>query len=211
MSGRGTVGVALAAAAVTLAACSSVAGDSGRAVRPASAARAASVRPAPRVTSTGRTDAAAGIARTPTPAARAVAAQKAVPCAANHEAQLVLVSVRQQHLWLCAWHRLVRDTPVTTGAVALPYRSTPTGAFTIQAHYTDQVLTLVDGAQYTVKYWIPFDAPLFGFHDSPWQTMPYGSPRYRTQGSHGCVHLPAAAMRFLYRWARVGATVRIRP
>ncbi len=122
----------------------------------------------------------------------------------------MLVSVRRQHEWLCARRQLVRDSPVTTGAIGLPYDATPTGTFHVQARDTNTVLTLVDGAQYTVKYWIPFDAPLFGFHDAPWQTMAYGSPRFRTRGSHGCVHVPLATMRFLYRWVRVGATVRVR-
>ena len=45
-----------------------------------------------------------------------------------------------------------------------------------------------------MKYWIPFDAPLFGFHDSSWQKMPYGSQKYRTKGSHGCIHMPLAAI-----------------
>jgi lipoprotein-anchoring transpeptidase ErfK/SrfK len=61
-----------------------------------------------------------------------------------------------------------------------------------------------------VKYWIPFQGPLFGFHDSPWQRFPYGGPEYRTQGSHGCIHVPLSAIRFLYRWASVGTPVRIR-
>ena len=60
-----------------------------------------------------------------------------------------------------------------------------------------------------MKYWIPFDAPLFGFHDSSWQTFPYGSQQYRTDGSHGCVHMPLADIAFLYEWANVGATVVI--
>jgi lipoprotein-anchoring transpeptidase ErfK/SrfK len=111
---------------------------------------------------------------------------------------------------MCAGHDLRYDSPVTTGAVGLPYDSTPVGTFHVQAKDTDTVLTLVGGAQYTVRYWIPFDAPLFGFHDAAWQKMPFGSQQYRTRGSHGCVHMPLAAMRFLYHWARVGATVRVR-
>ena len=121
----------------------------------------------------------------------------------------MLVSVRAQRAWLCASHAVAYSSAVTTGAVDRPYQATPTGAFQIQARQRNQVLTLLSGAQYRVKYWIPFDGPLFGFHDSPWQTMPYGSQQYRTQGSHGCVHLPAVAMRFLYRWAPVGTPVRI--
>ncbi len=122
----------------------------------------------------------------------------------------MLVSVARQHAWLCAHQRLAYDTAVTTGAVDLPYDSTPTGTFHIQAITRNQVLTLLSGDQYTVKYWIPFDAPLFGFHDSSWQKMPYGSQKYRTKGSHGCIHLPLAAIKYLATWASVGTTVRIK-
>ena len=150
-----------------------------------------------------------------TPHARATAPiPKAKPspnaCAGNTAAQLALVSVAKQHIWMCSRAHLVYDAAVTTGAVELPYDSTPTGTYEIQAKQTDQTLTLLSGAQYQVRYWIPFDGPLFGFHDSSWQSFPYGSPRYRTEGSHGCVHMPLAAITFLYRWADVGAAVTIR-
>ena len=144
----------------------------------------------------------------PTPANSTTAA--ATPCARNHRPKAVLVSVARQHAWLCAHQRLAYDTAVTTGAVDLPYDSTPTGTFHIQAITRNQVLTLLSGDQYTVKYWIPFDAPLFGFHDSSWQKMPYGSQKYRTKGSHGCIHLPLAAIKYLATWASVGTTVRIK-
>ncbi len=48
------------------------------------------------------------------------------------------------------------------------------------------------------------------FHDSPWQTFRYGSPKYRTQGSHGCIHVPAKVMNFTYYWAQTGTMVSIR-
>ncbi|WP_375485262.1 L,D-transpeptidase [uncultured Jatrophihabitans sp.] len=131
------------------------------------------------------------------------------PCASNTSGQLVRVSVRAQHLWVCAGHRLVRDTAVTTG-IPGEDTHTPTGSYTVQARTRNTTLTLVDGRSFAVRYWIPFDAPLFGFHDASWQTFPFGSPRYRTGGSHGCVHMPLAAIAFLYRWVHVGARVRIR-
>ena len=56
---------------------------------------------------------------------------------------------------------------------------------------------------------MPFNGD-FGFHDAPWQTMPYGAAGYTDNGSHGCVHLPAEAMAWLFNWAAVGATVTIR-
>jgi lipoprotein-anchoring transpeptidase ErfK/SrfK len=132
------------------------------------------------------------------------------PCRTNKHAQLVLVSITQQRLWMCARTTVVKETAVTTGASAIAYDSTPKGTFHIQGRNRNSVLTLNTGKQYNVKYWIPFSAPLYGFHDSSWQTFPYGSAKYRTQGSHGCVHMPLKAIAFLYSWAHIGATVTIR-
>jgi lipoprotein-anchoring transpeptidase ErfK/SrfK len=131
------------------------------------------------------------------------------PCAGNAHAQLVKVSIAAQHLWMCAGPKAVYSTPVTTGASALPYDSTPTGTFQIQGRDRNTTLTLNTGQTYAVQYWIPFQGPLFGFHDASWQNFPYGSPLYRTQGSHGCVHMPLAAIAYLYNWAQTGATVTI--
>lgn len=173
--------------------------------------------------SAGRDASRSTPAATPTVASRVLARTSPTPpapapkpkprpnaCAGNADTQFVLVSIAKQHVWMCARGRLVFSTPVTTGAVELPEDSTPTGRYEIQAKDTDTTLTLQSGAQYQVDYWIPFDAPLFGFHDSSWQRFRYGSAKYRTEGSHGCVHMPLAAMKFLYSWADVGATVRIR-
>lgn len=146
----------------------------------------------------------------PTPTPSPTPKPKPNHCAANTAAQLVLVSVTSQRVWLCEHSRQVYEAPVTTGAVDLPYDATPTGTFAVQSKQTDRTLTLLSGAQYQVKYWIPFDAPLFGFHDASWQDIPFGSQRYRTQGSHGCVHLPLAAMAFLYKWVDLGTTVTVR-
>jgi lipoprotein-anchoring transpeptidase ErfK/SrfK len=110
---------------------------------------------------------------------------------------------------MCAHKHLVYSTAITSGIVG-QYTSTPTGTYVIEGRNRNTVLTLNTGATYDVKYWIPFDAPLFGFHDSSWQDFPYGSPKYKTQGSHGCVHMPLKAIAFLYRWAHVGALVKIR-
>jgi lipoprotein-anchoring transpeptidase ErfK/SrfK len=129
-------------------------------------------------------------------------------CAHNAAAQKVLVSIRKQHLWMCARHRTVYDTPVTTG-MAGPWTSTPTGRYRIQGRTRNTVLTLNTGQTFPVKYWIPFDAPLYGFHDSSWQHFPYGSQKYRTNGSHGCVHMPLEAIAFLYRWVARPTAVRI--
>jgi lipoprotein-anchoring transpeptidase ErfK/SrfK len=121
-------------------------------------------------------------------------------CAHNSAAQKVIVSIRKQHAWMCAGHRDVYSAAVTTGMVG-QWTHTPTGHYMIQGRNTNTVLTLNTGATYDVKYWIPFDAPLFGFHDASWQRFPFGSSKYKTDGSHGCVHMPLKAMKFLYNWS----------
>jgi hypothetical protein len=129
-------------------------------------------------------------------------------CLGNTARQLVMVSLAAQHAWFCAGTRTVYATAVTTG-MDKPDTRTPLGRFHIQSKNTDATLVPSTGVPYPVKFWIPFDAPLYGFHDSSWQHFPYGSPQYRTAGSHGCVHMPLAAMKYLYRWAHIGASVYI--
>jgi lipoprotein-anchoring transpeptidase ErfK/SrfK len=145
----------------------------------------------------------------PTTSASATPTPESTPCTSNRRDRLVFVSIRRQQMWMCAKHRVAYSTPITSGMVG-QYTGTPTGTYRVQGLNRNTTLTLNTGATYPVKYWIPFDAPLFGFHDSAWQRFPYGSPRYRTQGSHGCVHMPLAAIRFLYGWADIGTTVRIK-
>ena len=130
-------------------------------------------------------------------------------CAGNTRDQFVRVSLRSQHMWLCHGSTTVLATAITSGASSLPYDSTPTGTFHIQGRDRNTVLTLNTGKQYNVKYWIPFSAPLFGFHDASWQDFPYGSSKYKTEGSHGCVHMPLSAIAFFYHWVHVGTRVQI--
>lgn len=192
--------VAIATAAMLAAACSPGGRVTGGQPREVVGSSQSSAHP--RTTPAARTpttEATTGSAR-PTPDA----------CARNVLAQRVIVDISAQHAWLCARTHTVYQSAVTTGAVALAYDSTPVGTFHVQSRSRDVALTLIDGSVYRVHYWVPFDAPLFGFHDAGWQTIPFGSPAYRTRGSHGCVHMPLAAMSFLYRWAVVGTAVTIR-
>jgi lipoprotein-anchoring transpeptidase ErfK/SrfK len=142
------------------------------------------------------------------PVVRTRAAAPPTPCATNNRRQFVYVSIAQQRMWLCAKRQVALTTAVTTG-ISGSDTSTPTGTFHIQGRNRNSVLTLNTGKQYDVKYWIPFSAPLFGFHDSSWQDFPYGSPQYKTEGSHGCVHMPLQAIAFFYTWVHIGATVQI--
>ena len=66
--------------------------------------------------------------------------------------------------------------------------------------------TMTPAVAVGVLYLLLFNGD-FGLHDAPWQTMPFGSAHWRTQGSHGCGHVPTPTMAWLYHWARVGSTV----
>jgi lipoprotein-anchoring transpeptidase ErfK/SrfK len=136
-------------------------------------------------------------------------ANDASPCAHNRLAQLVVVSIERQHAWACAGTRTALSTPVTTGA-SRDGDATPRGTFAVQGLDPDTTLTTSGGASYHVRYWIPFRLGIWGFHDASWQTMPFGNSHYRTLGSHGCVHLPLAAMRTLFHWVHYGTVVRVR-
>jgi len=130
------------------------------------------------------------------------------PCAGNTRAQFVVVVIKLQHAWMCTGATLVYESPVTTGATATD-DGTPIGTWHVQGKQSPRTLRTRDGGSYHVQYWMPYDGD-YGFHDAAWQTFPEGSALYTTQGSHGCVHLPAAGMAWLYNWARVGATVTVR-
>jgi hypothetical protein len=132
----------------------------------------------------------------------------AAPCAGNTKAQLVAVVISLQHAWMCEHTTKVYDTAITTGASAKG-DDTPTGTWRIQGKQSPRTLNTRDGGSYHVKYWMPYDGD-YGFHDASWQTFPEGSPLWKTQGSHGCEHLPLNAMTYLYSWAEVGATVTVR-
>lgn len=127
-------------------------------------------------------------------------------CEGNTAAAAVLVDISQQHAWMCEQARQVFTTPVTTGALKNDWQ-TPTGSWAVQGKQRDRYL-VGPGYRDYVHYWVPFNGD-FGFHDAPWQTMPYGAQGYRTNGSHGCVHLPATAMVWFYSWVTVGTKVTV--
>jgi lipoprotein-anchoring transpeptidase ErfK/SrfK len=170
----------------------------------------------PRAAATARTNHAGSSDQVRTaaiaPASRPAAAHHAVvssPCVHNRRAQLIVVSIKRQHEWACAHHRTVLSTPVTTGATNRPGEATPRGTFAVQGLDRDTVLTTSAAGQYHVKYWIPFHLGVWGFHDASWQTMPFGSKHYVTRGSRGCVHMPRAAIRWLFHWVHYGTRVQI--
>jgi lipoprotein-anchoring transpeptidase ErfK/SrfK len=141
---------------------------------------------------------------TPAPVVIHLKSDAPTSCSQNGYRKLILVSLTQQHLWACQGHRQVDETPVTTGRTDNGDQ-TPVGSWRVQAKQRNRYL-VGPGYKDYVKYWMPFNGD-FGLHDAPWQTMAFGSPDYHTRGSHGCVHVPAKTMAWLYHWATVGGTV----
>jgi hypothetical protein len=157
---------------------------------------------------------AATPSQTPTPTPTPVVPAPAAACAATPAGvDHIYVSIAQQTLWACTGPTLFTTTAVTTGASALTnvHDATPVGTWRIYSKVRNTVLTGHDANgswRDPVAYWMPFYGP-YGFHDASWQTFPYGSPLYTTQGSHGCVHVPVAVLGSLFDWAPIGTLVTI--
>ena len=147
---------------------------------------------------------------TPTPTAPpAAAACASTPAGVDH----IYVSISEQTLWACTGPTLFTTTSVTTGASALTnvHDATPIGTFHIFNKVRNTVLSGHDANgswRDPVAYWMPFYGA-YGFHDASWQTFPFGSSLYTTQGSHGCVHVPADILGSLFNWAPIGTAVTI--
>jgi lipoprotein-anchoring transpeptidase ErfK/SrfK len=125
----------------------------------------------------------------------------------------IYVSISEQSLSACTGPVLVTSTAVTTGASALTnvHDATPVGTWRIYSKVQNTVLTGRDANgswRDPVAYWMPFYGA-YGFHDASWQTFPFGSPLYTTQGSHGCVHVPVAELGALFNWTPTGTLVTI--
>ena len=137
---------------------------------------------------------------------------KSSVCDGNVVDQKIVVDISEQHVWMCSRSSQVYDGPVTTGAYKVADNATPTGTWKILAKYTKLYLSGSDSQgswNDYVNYWLPFDGD-YGFHDATWQKMPFGSSKYPTEGSHGCVRLSLETATWLYGWANVGTVVTIR-
>jgi len=56
-----------------------------------------------------------------------------------------------------------------------------------------------------VKYWMPFDRNIV-LHDAPWRNE-FGKNIYLTNGSHGCINMPPAAAKIMFRNIHRGVAV----
>jgi lipoprotein-anchoring transpeptidase ErfK/SrfK len=127
-------------------------------------------------------------------------------------AKAVVIRLGAQTLTAYLNGKPVLRTPVTTGRPALP---TPVGRYRIEAAYSP--FTFHSPWPPGSPYWYPptpvtWAMPFYDgdfLHDDPGE--PAGAfGRGSENGpyaSHGCVHVPHAAMAFLFHWLPIGATV----
>ncbi len=115
----------------------------------------------------------------------------------------VEVNLTAQHLFFYKEGNLVLETDFVSGNLLKEY-GTPTGTYPVQ--YKENDATLV-GEDYEtpVKYWMPFNGNI-GFHDAPWRDK-FGKDIYLTKGSHGCINMPPAAAKKMFKDIKRGVAV----
>ncbi len=143
------------------------------------------------------------------------------PAKVAQHGQVILVSTSQQWLWAYQDGQLVYATPVTTG---MPLLRTPHGTFSVMLKESDVTFyspwPVGSPFYYTpehINFALRFRAGGFYIHDAPWRGAfgpgtqnPHTNPDGTHEtGSHGCVNVTTQAGRWLYNWARIGATVMI--
>ena len=131
--------------------------------------------------------------------------------------KVVIVSYAAQELWAYEGGRAVKDTLVTTGRPELP---TDLGAMKVLAK--NSPWTMHSPWPRTSPYWYPdtkvqmsiwFTSTGEGLHDAYWEySWQYGpGGQYGGAASHGCIHVPLAAEKFLYAWTEIGTPVIVYP
>lgn len=131
--------------------------------------------------------------------------------------RLIIVSLQGQRLIAYEDGRVVVDTPVTTGRPAL---ATDVGAMHVlrkDAPWTMQSPWPKGSPEWypdtVVQMVVWFTKNGEGLHDASWQpaaTLGPGS-QFGPFASHGCIHLPLAAIQTLFDWAPIGTPVVVYP
>lgn len=100
---------------------------------------------------------------------------------------------------------VVVNTNIVSGLVTT--RQTPTGLY--EAHNRQTNCTLV-GSDFRVfvKYWVSVIGDVIGLHDASWRSS-FGGDIYVTDGSHGCINVPEAAMAIIFNEVEDGTPVLI--
>ncbi len=113
------------------------------------------------------------------------------------------VDMREQKMYYYVDGVLRIDTPIVTGNTSRRM-GTPSGVNFVYAKQKNRILR---GANYAshVDFWMPVKGNI-GIHDAAWRGK-FGGTIYQTNGSHGCINTPRAAMEQLFDMAEVGTPV----
>lgn len=128
--------------------------------------------------------------------------------AASHEgadygSTYVEINLTAQHLYFYKDGKLVVESDFVSGNEARGF-STPAGAYPLT--YKQRNATLKgEGYSTPVSYWMPFNGGI-GMHDASWRSS-FGGKIYKTNGSHGCINLPASVAKTIYENIDAGMPV----
>lgn len=113
------------------------------------------------------------------------------------------VDMGEQKMYYYVDGVLMIDTPIVTGNTSRRM-GTPSGVNFVYAKQKNRILR---GANYAshVDFWMPVKGNI-GIHDAAWRGK-FGGTIYQTNGSHGCINTPRAAMEQLFDMAEVGTPV----
>lgn len=98
---------------------------------------------------------------------------------------------------------LTIDTPIVTGNTSRRM-GTPSGVNFVYAKQKNRILR-GEGYASHVDFWMPVKGNI-GIHDAAWRGK-FGGAIYKTNGSHGCINTPRAAMEQLFELAEIGTPV----
>jgi hypothetical protein len=115
----------------------------------------------------------------------------------------VEINLTAQHLFFYKNGKLILQSDFVSGNVSKDL-GTPVGTYPIQ--YKENDATLV-GEDYStpVKYWMPFNRNI-GLHGASWRDK-FGGDIYLTNGSHGCINMPPAKAKKLFKYIQRGVGV----
>ena len=115
----------------------------------------------------------------------------------------VELNLTAQHLFFYKEGILILETDFVSGNISKEF-GTPVGTYPVQYKENDATLVGEDYAT-PVKYWMPFNKNI-GLHDASWRDE-FGKDIYLTKGSHGCINMPPAAAKTMYKNIQRGVAV----
>ena len=115
----------------------------------------------------------------------------------------VEINLTAQHLYFYKDGKLLVESDLVSGNEARGW-STPSGAYPLTYKQRNAVLK-GEGYSTPVSYWMPFNGGI-GLHDASWRGS-FGGSIYKTNGSHGCINLPASVAKTIFENISAGDPV----